>query len=187
MTSSTPAFARDIDGKAISAQVLDEVREEVLALAGQQIYPALAVLLVGDDPASHVYVRNKLLRAKEVGIRSLEYRLPETASQAQVLELIAQLNADASVTGILVQLPLPAAIDEQAVIQAIDPIKDVDGFHRENVGGLVQGMEVLTPCTPSGCMRLLHETCGDDLSGLHAVVIGRSNIVGKPMATLLLQ
>ncbi|QAY86307.1 bifunctional methylenetetrahydrofolate dehydrogenase/methenyltetrahydrofolate cyclohydrolase FolD [Pseudomonas arsenicoxydans] len=186
LISTTPALARVIDGKAISAQVLDEVREEILVLAGQQIYPALAVLLVGEDPASEVYVRNKLLRAKEVGIRSLEYRLPETASQAQVLELIAQLNADATVNGILVQLPLPAHIDEGAVIHAIDPIKDVDGFHRENVGGLVQGIEVLTPCTPSGCMRLLHETCGD-LSGLHAVVIGRSNIVGKPMATLLLQ
>lgn len=186
LISTTPALARDIDGKAISARVLDEVREEVLALAGQQIYPALAVLLVGDDPASEVYVRNKLLRAKEVGIRSLEYRLAESASQNDVLELIAQLNADASVNGILVQLPLPAHIDEQAVIHAIDPIKDVDGFHRENVGGLVQGIEVLTPCTPSGCMRLLQETCGD-LSGLHAVVIGRSNIVGKPMATLLLQ
>ncbi|UZE14138.1 bifunctional methylenetetrahydrofolate dehydrogenase/methenyltetrahydrofolate cyclohydrolase FolD [Pseudomonas sp. B21-053] len=186
MISSTPTLARDIDGKAISAQVLDEVREEVQALAAQQIFPALAVLLVGDDPASHVYVRNKLLRAKEVGIRSLEYRLPDDASQAQVLEQIAQLNADASVNGILVQLPLPGHIDEAAVIHAIDPIKDVDGFHRENVGGLVQGMEVLTPCTPSGCMRLLKETCGD-ISGLHAVVIGRSNIVGKPMATLLLQ
>ncbi|MHC8333824.1 bifunctional 5,10-methylenetetrahydrofolate dehydrogenase/5,10-methenyltetrahydrofolate cyclohydrolase [Pseudomonas sp. LB3P25] len=186
MISTTPALARVIDGKAISAQVLDEVREEVLVLAGQQIYPALAVLLVGEDPASEVYVRNKLLRAKEVGIRSLEYRLPDDASQAQVLELIAQLNADATVNGILVQLPLPGHIDEAAVIHAIDPIKDVDGFHRENVGGLVQGIEVLTPCTPSGCMRLLHETCGE-LSGLHAVVIGRSNIVGKPMATLLLQ
>ncbi|WP_413775915.1 bifunctional 5,10-methylenetetrahydrofolate dehydrogenase/5,10-methenyltetrahydrofolate cyclohydrolase [Pseudomonas fluorescens] len=186
LTSSFPTLARDIDGKAIAAQVLDEVREEVLLLASQQIYPALAVLLVGDDPASHVYVRNKLLRAKEAGIRSLEYRLPEDASQAQVLDLLAQLNTDALVNGILVQLPLPAHIDEAAVIHAIDPIKDVDGFHRENVGGLVQGIEVLTPCTPSGCMRLLHETCGD-LSGLHAVVIGRSNIVGKPMATLLLQ
>ena len=186
LISTTPALARVIDGKAISAQVLDEVREEVLVLAGQQIYPALAVLLVGQDPASEVYVRNKLLRAKEVGIRSLEYRLPETASQTQVLELIAHLNANSTVNGILVQLPLPAHIDEGAVIHAIDPIKDVDGFHRENVGGLVHGIEVLTPCTPSGCMRLLHETCGD-LSGLHAVVIGRSNIVGKPMATLLLQ
>ena len=186
LLNATPAPARDIDGKAISAQVLNEVREEVQVLARQQIYPVLAVLLVGEDPASEVYVRNKLLRAKEVGIRSLEYRLAESASQNEVLELIAQLNADVTVNGILVQLPLPAHIDEAAVIHAIDPIKDVDGFHRENVGGLVQGIEVLTPCTPSGCMRLLHETCGN-LSGLHAVVIGRSNIVGKPMATLLLQ
>ncbi|QCY13080.1 bifunctional methylenetetrahydrofolate dehydrogenase/methenyltetrahydrofolate cyclohydrolase FolD [Pseudomonas sp. MPC6] len=186
LLSPPPALARDIDGKAISARVLDEVREEVLALASQQIYPALAVLLVGEDPASEVYVRNKLLRAREVGIRSLEYRLAHSASQREVLELIARLNADATVNGILVQLPLPAHIDEQAVIHAIHPIKDVDGFHRENVGGLVQGIEVLTPCTPSGCMRLLRETCGE-LSGLHAVVIGRSNIVGKPMATLLLQ
>ena len=186
LTSTLSPLARDIDGKAISAQVLDEVRDEVLLLATQKIFPALAVVLVGDDPASEVYVRNKLLRAKEVGIRSLEYRLPDDASQAQVLDLLAQLNADASVNGVLVQLPLPAHIDEAAVIHAIDPIKDVDGFHRENVGGLVQGIEVLTPCTPSGCMRLLHETCGD-LTGLHAVVIGRSNIVGKPMATLLLQ
>ncbi|PBJ19361.1 Bifunctional protein FolD protein [Pseudomonas ogarae] len=186
LISTTPALARDIDGKAISAQVLNEVREEVLSLAQQHIYPALAVLLVGDDPASEVYVRNKLLRAKDVGIRSLEYRLAENTSQHQVLELITQLNADATVNGILVQLPLPGHIDEAAVIHAIDPIKDVDGFHRENVGGLVQGIEVLTPCTPSGCMRLLQETCGD-VSGLHAVVVGRSNIVGKPMATLLLQ
>ncbi|RLU08178.1 bifunctional 5,10-methylene-tetrahydrofolate dehydrogenase/5,10-methylene-tetrahydrofolate cyclohydrolase [Pseudomonas prosekii] len=186
LISSTPTLARNIDGKAIAALVLEEVRAEVAGFAEQQIFPALAVVLVGDDPASHVYVRNKLLRAKEVGIRSLEHRLPDTASQAQVLELIAQLNADVTVNGILVQLPLPAHIDEAAVIHAIDPIKDVDGFHRENVGGLVQGMDVLTPCTPSGCMRLLQETCGD-ISGLHAVVIGRSNIVGKPMATLLLQ
>nr|WP_256663308.1 bifunctional methylenetetrahydrofolate dehydrogenase/methenyltetrahydrofolate cyclohydrolase FolD [Pseudomonas sp. SJZ131] len=186
MISSTPTLARNIDGKAIAALVLEEVRAEVAGLAEQQTFPALAVVLVGDDPASHVYVRNKLLRAKEVGIRSLEHRLPDIASQAQVLELIAQLNADVTVNGILVQLPLPAHIDEAAVIHAIDPIKDVDGFHRENVGGLVQGMDVLTPCTPSGCMRLLQETCGD-ISGLHAVVIGRSNIVGKPMATLLLQ
>ncbi|MCU1738370.1 MULTISPECIES: bifunctional methylenetetrahydrofolate dehydrogenase/methenyltetrahydrofolate cyclohydrolase FolD [Pseudomonas] len=185
MSNSLP-LARDIDGKAIAARVLEEVRTDVAGLASQGVLPALAVLLVGDDPASHVYVRNKLQRAEEVGIRSLEYRLPESTGQAELLQLIAELNTDPAVNGILVQLPLPAHIEEQAVIQAIDPIKDVDGFHRENVGGLVQGAEVLTPCTPSGCMRLLQETCGD-LSGLHAVVIGRSNIVGKPMATLLLQ
>ena len=186
LNPSAQTHARIIDGKALSAQVLDEVREDVRALAAQQIYPALAVLLIGQDPASEVYVRNKLLRAKDVGIRSLEHRLPDNVSQQQVLQLIQRLNADPGVNGILVQLPLPAHINEQAVIQAIAPIKDVDGFHRENVGGLVQGDEVLTPCTPSGCMRLLHETLGD-LSGLHAVVVGRSNIVGKPMATLLLQ
>ena len=174
-----------IDGKAVSAQVLKEVAAEVVALQAEGIAPALAVVLVGDDPASHVYVRNKVLRAGEVGIRSLEYRLPADASAEQVLALIAELNADASVHGILVQLPLPKHIDETAVLQAIDPAKDVDGFHSENVGGLSQGRPVLTPCTPAGCMRLLRDTLGD-LSGKHAVVIGRSNIVGKPMAALLI-
>ena len=121
-----------------------------------------------------------------MGFVSRSYDLPMTTTEAELLALIDSLNNDSEIDGILVQLPLPAHINEQAVIQAIAPIKDVDGFHRENVGGLVQGDEVLTPCTPSGCMRLLHETLGD-LSGLHAVVVGRSNIVGKPMATLLLQ
>ncbi|MBV2134325.1 bifunctional methylenetetrahydrofolate dehydrogenase/methenyltetrahydrofolate cyclohydrolase FolD [Pseudomonas sp. MAP12] len=174
-----------IDGKAVSAQVLAEVTADVAALKAQGVEPALAVVLVGDDPASHVYVRNKVLRAGEVGIRSLEYRLPAEASAAEVLALVAELNADAGVHGILVQLPLPKHIDETSVLQAIDPAKDVDGFHSENVGGLSQGRPVLTPCTPAGCMRLLRDTLGD-LSGKHAVVIGRSNIVGKPMAALLL-
>jgi len=184
--NSSIQLARDIDGKAIASQVLSEVAADVRELAKQNILPTLVVVLVGEDPASQVYVRNKILRAKEAGIRSLEHRLPETTSQAELLALIDELNADPTVNGILVQLPVPAHINESAVVQAIDPIKDVDGFHRHNVGGLVQGQEVLTPCTPSGCMRLLQDTCGD-LSGLHAVVIGRSNIVGKPMATLLLQ
>jgi len=175
-----------IDGKAAAARVLAEVSAEVQSLRAQGIEPALAVVLVGNDPASHVYVRNKVLRAGEVGIRSLEHHLPADASAEQVLELIASLNADCSVHGILVQLPLPAHIDENRVLEAIDPAKDVDGFHSENVGGLSQGREVLTPCTPSGCLRLLQDTCGD-LAGKHAVVIGRSNIVGKPMAALLLQ
>ena len=183
--NTSARLARDIDGKAIATQVLSEVAADVRELAQQGVTPTLAVVLVGEDPASQVYVRNKILRAKEAGIRSLERRLPNTTSQAQLLAVIAELNTDPSVNGILVQLPVPGHIDEGAVIQAIDPIKDVDGFHRENVGGLVQGHDVLTPCTPSGCMRLLLETCGD-ISGLHAVVIGRSNIVGKPMATLLL-
>ncbi len=174
-----------IDGKAAAARVLAEVQAEVGQLQAQGVEPALAVVLVGDDPASHVYVRNKVLRAGEVGIRSLEYRLPADASAEAVLEVVAGLNADAAVHGILVQLPLPGHIDEVRVLQAIDPAKDVDGFHSENVGGLSQGRPVLTPCTPAGCMRLLRDTLGD-LSGKHAVVVGRSNIVGKPMAALLL-
>ena len=177
--------AQLIDGKAAAARVLAEVAAEVAALKARGIEPALAVVLVGDDPASHVYVRNKVLRANEVGIRSLEYRLGADASAEAVLEVAAGLNADAPVHGILVQLPLPAHIDETRVLQAIDPTKDVDGFHSENVGGLSQGRPVLTPCTPAGCMRLLRDTLGD-LSGKHAVVVGRSNIVGKPMAALLL-
>jgi methylenetetrahydrofolate dehydrogenase (NADP+)/methenyltetrahydrofolate cyclohydrolase len=175
-----------IDGKAVSAQVLEEVKADVAQLKAQGIEPALAVVLVGDDPASTVYVRNKVLRAGEVGIRSLEHRLPGDATQQELLDLIEQLNNDVSVNGILVQLPLPTHIDEPLVLDAIDPTKDVDGFHAENVGALSLGLPVLTPCTPSGCMRLLRQACGD-LSGLHAVVIGRSNIVGKPMAALLLQ
>jgi len=172
-----------IDGKAAAARVLSQVKRDIAALG---IQPGLAVILVGDDPASQVYVRNKVLRAEETGIRSLEHRLPADTGQATLLALITRLNADARVNGILLQLPLPAHIDENRVLQAIAPGKDVDGFHSENVGGLSQGREVLTPCTPSGCMQLLHDTLGD-LSGKHAVVIGRSNIVGKPMAALLLQ
>lgn len=177
--------AKVIDGKAAAAAVLAEVRDEVGLMKAEGIKPTLAVVLVGDDPASHVYVKNKVLRAEEVGIRSLEFRLDSTVSAAEVLAVINQLNADACVHGILVQLPLPRHIDENAVLEAIDPKKDVDGFHSLNVGGLSQGRDVLTPCTPSGCMRLLTDTLGD-LSGKHAVVVGRSNIVGKPMAALLL-
>ncbi|GAB7527955.1 bifunctional methylenetetrahydrofolate dehydrogenase/methenyltetrahydrofolate cyclohydrolase FolD [Pseudomonas sp. 3A(2025)] len=175
-----------IDGKAASLRLLAEVSLDAAQLKAQGITPALAVVLVGADPASQVYVRNKTLRAGECGIRSLEHRLPAQTTEADLLALIAQLNADPAVHGILVQLPLPAQIDEQRVIQAIAPHKDVDGFHAENVGGLSQGRRVLTPCTPAGVMRLLQDTCGD-LRGKHAVVIGRSNIVGKPMAALLLQ
>ncbi|KTB74878.1 MULTISPECIES: bifunctional methylenetetrahydrofolate dehydrogenase/methenyltetrahydrofolate cyclohydrolase FolD [Pseudomonas] len=178
--------ARIIDGKAAAARVLEQVRNDVKTLKADGIEPALAVILVGNDPASEVYVRNKILRAEEAGIRSLEHRLPAKSSQQQVLALIAELNADDSVNGILLQLPLPPHIEEARALQAIGPGKDVDGFHSENVGGLSQGRSVLTPCTPSGCMHLLEETCSD-LSGKHAVVIGRSNIVGKPMAALLLQ
>ncbi|UXZ94490.1 bifunctional methylenetetrahydrofolate dehydrogenase/methenyltetrahydrofolate cyclohydrolase FolD [Pseudomonas phytophila] len=175
-----------IDGKASAARVLAQVKLDVSALKKDAIEPALAVILVGCDPASQVYVRNKILRAEEAGIRSLEYRLDADITQIQLLDLIAELNGDQAVHGILLQLPLPAHIQEARALQAIDPRKDVDGFHSENVGGLSQGRDVLTPCTPSGCLHLLREACGD-LSGKHAVVIGRSNIVGKPMAALLLQ
>ncbi|MBJ9974057.1 bifunctional methylenetetrahydrofolate dehydrogenase/methenyltetrahydrofolate cyclohydrolase FolD [Pseudomonas sp. S75] len=175
-----------IDGKAASARVMKRVREDVDRLKADGIFPALAVILVGQDPASQVYVRNKILRAEEAGIKSLEYRLSGQTSQGELLKLIADLNADQTVNGILLQLPLPEHIEETRALQAIAPGKDVDGFHSENVGGLSQGRTVLTPCTPSGCMHLLEEACGD-LSGKHAVVIGRSNIVGKPMVALLLQ
>ncbi|RMQ44323.1 Bifunctional protein FolD [Pseudomonas cichorii] len=175
-----------IDGKAAAGRVLQQVKADVQRLKSEGIEPALAVILVGEDPASQVYVRNKILRAEEAGIHSLEYRLPADSSQARLLALIAELNAEPKVNGILLQLPLPAHIEETRALQAIDPAKDVDGFHSENVGGLSQGRDVLTPCTPSGCMQLLEEACGD-LTGKHAVVIGRSNIVGKPMAALLLK
>lgn len=175
-----------IDGKAAANRVMIQVKADVQRLKNDGIEPALAVILVGQDPASQVYVRNKILRAEEADIRSLEYRLSAESSQMQLLELIAELNDDDSVSGILLQLPLPSHIEETRALQAIAPGKDVDGFHSENVGGLSQGRDVLTPCTPSGCMQLLEEACGD-LSGKHAVVIGRSNIVGKPMAALLLK
>ena len=175
-----------IDGKAAAARVLQQVKVDVADMVATGIQPCLAVILVGEDPASQVYVRNKILRAEECGIRSLEYKLAADTGEDELLELIRRLNLDSEVHGILLQLPLPAHIEETRALQAIDPGKDVDGFHSENVGGLSQGRTVLTPCTPSGCMQLLQDTLGD-LSGLHAVVIGRSNIVGKPMAALLLQ
>lgn len=183
--NATPSI-KLIDGKATATRVLAEVREQVQELRQGGVQPGLAVVLVGADAASQVYVRNKVLRAEEVGIRSLEHRLPADTSQAELLALIDRLNRDTEVNGILVQLPLPAHIDEHRILQAISPLKDVDGFHSENVGGLAQGRDVLTPCTPSGCMRLLRDACGE-LRGKHAVVVGRSNIVGKPMAALLLQ
>ena len=183
--NATPSI-KLIDGKATATRVLAEVREQVQELRQGGVQPSLAVVLVGADAASPVYVRNKVLRAEEVGIRSLEHRLPADTSQAELLALIDRLNRDTEVNGILVQLPLPAHIDEHRILQAISPLKDVDGFHSENVGGLAQGRDVLTPCTPSGCMRLLRDACGE-LRGKHAVVVGRSNIVGKPMAALLLQ
>ncbi|MGS2745047.1 bifunctional methylenetetrahydrofolate dehydrogenase/methenyltetrahydrofolate cyclohydrolase FolD [Halomonas sp. LS-001] len=186
MTLTTQTSAALIDGKAWAERVLVEVADSVAQLEAEGITPGLAVVLIGEDPASQVYVRNKIRKAEAVGIRSLEYRFDPSLTQAELLALIDKLNQDPDINGILVQLPLPDTISEDAVIQAISPLKDVDGFHRENVGGLAQGADVLAPCTPTGCLRLLQETCGD-LSGKHAVVVGRSNIVGKPMAALLLQ
>lgn len=176
-----------IDGKQVSQQVIDEVASEVTAFSAEYGFaPGLAVVLVGEDPASQVYVRNKVKRANEVGMNSIEHKLPIDCSQDVLNKLIDELNADPAVHGILVQLPLPAHLNEEEVIEAIAPDKDVDGFHPLNVGALATGEATLVPCTPLGCMIMLKQQCGD-LSGKNAVVIGRSNIVGKPMAALLLQ
>jgi methylenetetrahydrofolate dehydrogenase (NADP+)/methenyltetrahydrofolate cyclohydrolase len=176
-----------IDGKAFAAGLRARLREQVAALvATHGITPGLAVVLVGDDPASHVYVRNKGKQCREAGMASFEHRLPQTVTQADLLALVAQLNADPAVHGILVQLPLPRHLDSTAVIAAIAPEKDVDGFHPVNVGRLWSGLEGFVPCTPLGCLLLLREHVGN-LAGRHAVVVGRSNIVGKPMAALLLR
>lgn len=178
--------ARIIDGKAIAQSLRETLAAEVETLSARAIVPGLAVVLVGEDAASQVYVRNKAAQTKAVGMRSIEHRLPADTSEADLLRLVADLNADDSVDGILVQLPLPAQIDAQRVIEAIDPEKDVDGFHPVNAGRLATGLPGLVPCTPQGSMRLVDSVRGD-LAGLEAVVVGRSNIVGKPMAQLLLQ
>jgi methylenetetrahydrofolate dehydrogenase (NADP+)/methenyltetrahydrofolate cyclohydrolase len=154
-------------------------------IAGPGVTPGLAVVLVGEDPASQVYVRNKHRQTLEAGMNSFEHRLPADSSQQTLLDLVAELNADDAVDGILVQLPLPAQINAQAVLDAIDPAKDVDGFHVVNAGRLATGGDALVPCTPLGCLLLLRHFVGE-LSGLRAVIVGRSNIVGKPMAQLLL-
>lgn len=178
--------ARVIDGKAFAAKVRTRVAEHVAKLKdGHGITPGLAVVLVGEDPASQVYVRSKGKQTLEAGMASYEHKLSVDTPQADLLALIGKLNADPKVHGILVQLPLPAQIDEAAVLAAIDPAKDVDGFHIENVGRLATGQKAMVPCTPLGCLMLLRDLHGS-LSGLNAVVIGRSNIVGKPMAQLLL-
>ena len=181
------AGAEVIDGKRIAAQLRSEVAEAVRILQRDHaITPGLAVVLVGEDPASQVYVRNKGKQASEVGMNSFIHRLPATASEEQLLALIGGLDQDRSVNGILVQLPLPAHIDENAVLRALDPAKDVDGFHPLNVGALMSGQDCLVPCTPLGCVALLKGQLGK-LTGLRALVIGRSNIVGKPLAHLLLR
>ena len=178
--------ARVIDGKAFAATIRGKVADHVARLrADHGIIPGLAVVLVGEDPASEVYVRNKGKQTVEAGMASFEHKLPADTSEADLLALVARLNADPAVHGILVQLPLPKHLDSDLVINAIEPAKDVDGFHVSNVGLLGTGQKAMVPCTPLGCLMLLRDLHGD-LSGMEAVVVGRSNIVGKPMAQLLL-
>jgi methylenetetrahydrofolate dehydrogenase (NADP+)/methenyltetrahydrofolate cyclohydrolase len=180
------AQARLIDGKAAAAGLRAAVAKAVVEIKARHGFqPGLAAVLVGENPASEVYVRSKGKASTEAGLESFEYRLPATTGEAELLKLVARLNADPAVDGILVQLPLPKQIDPQRVIDAIDPAKDVDGFHAANVGRLWSGGKALVPCTPYGCLLLLRQTLGG-LAGAHAAVLGRSNIVGKPMAALLL-
>jgi len=177
--------ARIIDGKSIAADLRTKVAGEVKRLSAGGLTPGLAVVLAGNDPASETYVRSKGKQTVEAGMRSFDHRLPATVSQDEVLALVRKLNADPAVHGILVQLPLPPQIDAQLVLNTIDPAKDVDGFHPMNAGRLATGLPALTPCTPLGCV-LLAKTVHESLAGLDAVVVGRSNIVGKPVAQLLL-
>ncbi len=175
-----------IDGAAFAENLRARIAGQVSALKGSRgVTPGLAAVLVGDDPASHVYVRNKGRALVEAGMNSWHHHMPANASHAEVVAKVAEINADEAVDGILVQLPLPGHVDARAVINAIDPEKDIDGFHVLNVGRLVAGEEALAPCTPLGCVMLLRDRLGV-LKGLEAVVLGRSNIVGKPMAQLLL-
>ena len=181
-----PARANLIDGKAFAAGLVERVSAAAARLeAAHGIRPGLAVVIVGEDPASQIYVRNKGETTQRAGMRSDTHRLPVDTTQPDLLALIAALNADPGIHGILVQLPLPGHIDSAAVLDAIDPDKDVDGFHVVNAGRLAVGLPGLVPCTPLGCLMLLKAELGD-LSGLNALIVGRSNIVGKPMAQLLL-
>jgi len=181
----TQAFT--IDGKAIAAKVRADVAKVVARLKAEQgITPGLAVVLLGEDPASKVYVRNKAAQTVEVGMESVEHKLSEETSEAHLLDLVAKLNADPTVHGILVQMPLPKHINSSKVLESVDPAKDVDGFHPMNVGKLSIGERALAPCTPVGSI-ILAKSVKDDLTGLNAVVVGRSNIVGKPMVQLLLR
>lgn len=176
-----------IDGKQFADDLCEKLKAEVTELEAQhQLLPCIAVVLVGEDPASQVYVRNKVRRCEQLGIRSIEHRLCDDTTEEALLALIDELNNDSAVHGILVQLPVPEQINDKAVLAAISPAKDVDGFHVENVGALTVGENQMVPCTPLGSLMMLQDRLGD-LSGKHAVVIGRSNIVGKPMALLLLQ
>ena len=183
-------IAKRIDGKAKAAELAAAITEQTAALLDQHgIKPGLAVVIIGEDPASQVYVRNKKRTAESCGFHSVQHKLDADTSQADVLQLIDDLNADGDIHGILVQLPLPGHLDEQVITQAITPSKDVDGFHFVNIGKLTAGQtaDAFVPCTPAGCMLMIEDELGHDLSGKNAVVIGRSNIVGKPMASLLLQ
>ena len=179
-------MAQLIDGKAISAQIKEEVKEKVAALKEQGREVTLAVIQVGADPASSVYVRNKKKACEYVGVRSLAYELPEETTEEKLLELIREMNDRTDVNGILVQLPLPKHIDEEKVLDAISPLKDVDGFHEQNVGALQDGSKRFVSCTPAGVVQLLKRS-GIEIAGKHCVIIGRSNIVGKPAAALMLR
>lgn len=179
-------MANVIDGKRIAAEMRAELTEQIAALKQRGTTPGLAVVLVGEDPASQVYVRMKKRACEELGIASFEHRLPDATPEAELLALVAQLNADPKVHGILVQLPLPKQISEKKVLSAMDPDKDVDGFHPVNVGRMLIGDPVFLPCTPKGCQELLVRS-GYDPAGKHVVIVGRSNIVGKPLAAILMQ
>ena len=179
-------MAQLIDGKKISQEIKDELRQTVAELKAQGKEGALAVIQVGSDPASSVYVRNKKRACEYIGIRSESYELPEQTSEDELLALIDRLNRDPKINGILCQLPVPAHMDEDKIIRAIDPAKDVDGFHAQNVGALVIGQQGFVPCTPAGIIQLLKRS-GVETAGKNCVIIGRSNIVGKPMALLMLR
>ncbi len=176
-----------IDGKAVARNLRESIKHHVdVLIEDHKIMPGLAVVLVGDDPASHIYVASKETAAKRAGIRSFVHRLPKNTSQDTLVALLHKLNKDKKVNGILVQLPLPKQMDEATILRHIDPTKDVDGLHIENVGRLAAGLPGMVPCTPLGCLTLI-KSVEPNLTGLHAVVIGRSNLVGKPMAQLLLK
>ena len=177
-------MAKILDGKAISAEIRAELKTRVTELAKEGVVPGLAVLLVGDDPASRSYVTAKERACEEAGIYSREVKLPATATQKEIMDVVQQFNADDKINGILVQLPLPDSAMEEAVIEAIDPDKDVDGFHPMNVGRMMMGLPAFVPCTPNGILHILKRS-GIETSGAHVVVIGRSNIVGRPMVNLL--
>ena len=183
------ATAVRIDGKARAAEISEEITAETTALLRDHgVKPGLAVVIIGEDPASQVYVRNKKRTAEACGFNSVQHTLPADVSEQEVLDLVTALNDDDAIHGILVQLPLPGHLDEQRITQSISPAKDVDGFHYTNIGKLTAGdiADAFVPCTPAGCMLMIEDHLGADLSGLSAVIVGRSNIVGKPMAALLL-